>query len=81
MHEVDLDDGIVRLEPWGNGDAAWYAEAVRDPLIQRFTTDPPTLDAAQVLTAMLARADAACLLEPATCRTRRTGTPEPVPAR
>ncbi|GAA3470023.1 GNAT family N-acetyltransferase [Nonomuraea roseola] len=52
MNEVELDDGIVRLEPWGDGDAAWYAEAVRDPLIQRFTSDPPTLDAAQVLTAI-----------------------------
>ncbi|GAA2409353.1 GNAT family N-acetyltransferase [Nonomuraea africana] len=59
MNDVELDDGVVRLEPWGDGDAAWYAESVRDPLIQRFTSDSPTLDAAQVLAAInrLRRAD------------------------
>ncbi|WP_370879776.1 GNAT family N-acetyltransferase [Streptosporangium brasiliense] len=42
----------MRLEPWGDEDAAWYAETVRDPEIQRFTTDSPTLDAAQVQAAI-----------------------------
>lgn len=45
-------DGVVRLRPWCDSDAAWYAECVRDPEIQRFTTDPPTLDAAQVIAAI-----------------------------
>jgi RimJ/RimL family protein N-acetyltransferase len=45
-----LTDGTVALREWADGaDAAWYAESTRDPEIQRFTTDPPTLDAAQVL--------------------------------
>jgi ribosomal-protein-alanine N-acetyltransferase len=47
-----LDDGVVRFREWADDDAAWYAESVRDPLIQRFTTDPPTLDAGQVLAAI-----------------------------
>jgi RimJ/RimL family protein N-acetyltransferase len=48
-----VDDGVVRLREWADGDAGWYAESVRDPLIQRFTTDSPTLDAAQVLAAIV----------------------------
>ena len=52
-HELDsLDDGVVRLRAWEDEDAGWYAASVRDPLIQRFTTDPPTLDAAQVRAAI-----------------------------
>ncbi|MEU9831675.1 GNAT family N-acetyltransferase [Streptosporangium sp. NPDC048047] len=43
---------MVRLRDWADDDAAWYAENARDPEIQRFTTDPPTLDAAQVLIAI-----------------------------
>src|SRR5260370_22782607 len=41
----DLDDGVVRLREWADDDAAWYAECVRDPEIQRFTTESPTLRA------------------------------------
>lgn len=48
----ELDDGVVRLREWHDEDAGWYAASVRDPLIQRFTTDPPTLDAARVRTAI-----------------------------
>ena len=33
-------------------DAAWYAEATRDPEVQRFTADPPTITAAQVARAI-----------------------------
>jgi len=33
---------------WADDDAAWYADEVRDPLIQRFTTESPELDAGQV---------------------------------
>jgi RimJ/RimL family protein N-acetyltransferase len=48
-----LNDGVIRLRPWADDDAAWYAECVRDPQIQRFTSDPPTLDADQVLAAIV----------------------------
>ena len=54
----ELDDGVIRLRCWADGDAAWYADRVRDPAIQRFTTDPPTLDAAQVLAAIIRLRDA-----------------------
>jgi ribosomal-protein-alanine N-acetyltransferase len=50
---VDLNDGVVQLREWADDDAGWYAEAVRDPLIQRFTTDPADLDAQQVLEAIV----------------------------
>ncbi len=53
MGELGLDDGVVRLCEWADEDAGWYADSVRDPLIQRFTTDSPTLDAAQVLAAIV----------------------------
>lgn len=33
-------------------DAAWYAEATRDPEVQRFTADPPTITAEQVARAI-----------------------------
>lgn len=49
----ELDDGVVRLCEWDVDDAGWYAESVRDPLIQQFTTDSPTLDAEAVLAAIL----------------------------
>ncbi|MEV0581708.1 GNAT family N-acetyltransferase [Nonomuraea sp. NPDC050310] len=52
MTDRDLDDGVIRLREWTDEDAAWYAETVRDPLIQRFTTDPPTLTAAEVQAAI-----------------------------
>lgn len=48
-----LDDGVIHLRHWADDDAAWYAECVRDSEIQRFTTDPPTLDADQVLAAIV----------------------------
>jgi RimJ/RimL family protein N-acetyltransferase len=53
VKDLGLDDGVVRLRAWADEDAGWYADTVRDPLIQRFTTDSPTLDAAQVLTAIV----------------------------
>lgn len=48
-----LEDGVIRLRRWSSDDAAWYAESVRDPEIQRFTTDSPTLDAEQVRVAIV----------------------------
>jgi RimJ/RimL family protein N-acetyltransferase len=48
-----LDDGVIRLRHWAEDDAAWYAACARDPEIQRFTVDPPTLDADQLLTAIV----------------------------
>ncbi|MGV9596481.1 GNAT family N-acetyltransferase [Streptosporangium sandarakinum] len=52
MNDQGLNDGVVQLRDWADDDAAWYAESARDPEIQRFTTDPSTLDAAQVLAAI-----------------------------
>jgi RimJ/RimL family protein N-acetyltransferase len=52
MRDQALDDGVVRLREWADDDAAWYAGSVRDPLIQRFTTESPALDAEQVLAAI-----------------------------
>ncbi|NUT45898.1 MAG: hypothetical protein HOV94_01075 [Saccharothrix sp.] len=42
----------MRLREWTVDDAAWYAEATRDPEVQRHTADPPTLTAAQVAAAV-----------------------------
>ncbi|RAS70430.1 RimJ/RimL family protein N-acetyltransferase [Lentzea atacamensis] len=42
----------MRLREWTVDDAAWYAEATRDPEVQRYTTDPPTITAAQVAAAI-----------------------------
>lgn len=53
MDDPGLGDGVVLLREWADDDSAWYAERVRDPLIQRFTTDSPTLDAGQVLAAIV----------------------------
>ena len=53
MQDHGLDDGVVRLREWADEDSAWYAGSVRDPLIQRFTTESPTLDAGQVLAAIV----------------------------
>ena len=53
MQDHGLDDGVVRLRDWADEDSAWYAGSVRDPLIQRFTTVSPTLDAGQVLAAIV----------------------------
>ena len=52
MQDHGLDDGVVRLREWADEDSAWYAGSVRDPLIQRFTTESPALDAALVLAAI-----------------------------
>lgn len=53
MSAQGLDDGVVRLREWADDDAAWYAESVQDPLIQRFTTESPTLKAEEVLAAIV----------------------------
>ena len=53
MQDRWLDDGVVRLREWAHDDAAWYADTVRDPLIQRFTTESPELDAGQVCAAIV----------------------------
>jgi RimJ/RimL family protein N-acetyltransferase len=45
--------GIV-LRDWQSDDAAWYAEAVQDVEIQRYTTEPPDLTATEVATAIAA---------------------------
>lgn len=47
-----LADDVVRLAVWTEDDADWYAQSTRDPLIQRFTTESPTLAAAEVVTAI-----------------------------
>jgi RimJ/RimL family protein N-acetyltransferase len=52
VDDPGLGDGVVLLREWADDDSAWYAEKVRDPLIQRFTTDSPTLDAGQVRAAI-----------------------------
>lgn len=43
-------DGVVLLRPWRDEDAEWYAEAVRDPEIQRYTSEPAALTAEEVRT-------------------------------
>lgn len=43
-----LRDDKVALHDWADDDADWYAEAVRDEQIQRFTTESATLTAAEV---------------------------------
>ena len=54
---MELGDGVVTLRAWSVDDAGWYADSVRDPEVQRFTTDPPTLTAADVAAAITALAD------------------------
>jgi ribosomal-protein-alanine N-acetyltransferase len=55
MPEPELDDGVVRLREWADhDDAAFYAASTRDELIQRFTTDSPTLTADDVWAAIVA---------------------------
>jgi [ribosomal protein S5]-alanine N-acetyltransferase len=48
-----LDDSVVLLRELADDDSPWYAESARDPLVQRFTTESPTLDAAEVLAAIV----------------------------
>jgi len=53
MDEPRLSDGVVRLRRWQPADAGWYAEtAAVDPLIQRFTSESPTVTAEQVRAAI-----------------------------
>jgi [ribosomal protein S5]-alanine N-acetyltransferase len=53
MQDHGLDDGVVRLRDWADEGSAWYADSVRDPLIYRFTTESPALDAGQVFAAIV----------------------------
>jgi RimJ/RimL family protein N-acetyltransferase len=48
----ELSDGLVLLRPWTVGDAQWYAQESKDEAIQRFTSDTPTLTAADVAAAI-----------------------------
>ncbi|MCI0688524.1 MAG: GNAT family N-acetyltransferase [Sporichthyaceae bacterium] len=63
MDGSGLADGVIQLRGWRPSDADWYAQiAAADPLIQRFTSESPTVTAAQVRTAiteLAGRADAA----------------------
>jgi [ribosomal protein S5]-alanine N-acetyltransferase len=47
-----LSDELVVLRDWYEDDADWYAAAVRDPEIQRFTTEREDLTAEQVQAAI-----------------------------
>lgn len=47
----------MRLREWTTADAAWYAGTTRDPEVQRYTTDPPTITAEQVARAIESRRD------------------------
>jgi [ribosomal protein S5]-alanine N-acetyltransferase len=49
---LPLSDGLVVLRDWSADDAGWYAAAVRDPQIQRFTSEPAALSARRVRTAI-----------------------------
>jgi ribosomal-protein-alanine N-acetyltransferase len=55
--DLALTDGAVVLRRWRLTDAEWYANAARDPEVQRFTTESRTLTAADVQAAILALAD------------------------
>lgn len=63
MATEQIGNGVVTLRPWTVDDADWYAEtAAHDPLIQRFTSEPPTLTADVVrlaIVALLAGSDGA----------------------
>ncbi len=52
MNDPRLGDEVVRLREWADDDAAWYADSVRDPLIQQFTTDSPALTTEDVRAAI-----------------------------
>jgi RimJ/RimL family protein N-acetyltransferase len=51
--EAVCTDGVVALRVWEPEDAQWYAGSVQDHDIQRFTTEPPTLTAEEVRTAII----------------------------
>ena len=55
--ELALTDGAVVLRAWRLADADWYANAACDPEIQRFTSESPTLTAAEVRAAIGALAE------------------------
>jgi RimJ/RimL family protein N-acetyltransferase len=62
VHDPALSDGVVRLREWDLSDAEWYATtAAHDELIQRFTSESPTVTSDDVRTAILdlRRSDAA----------------------
>ncbi len=70
------EDGVISLRPWRCSDATWYAEASRDAAIQRFTTEPADLTAADVVAALRvsnARADRAAFLVCSADGVRRLG--------
>lgn len=46
LPDTPLSDGVVSLRPWSSDDAEWYVQRSRDPEIQRWTNEPPDLDAA-----------------------------------
>lgn len=53
----ELRDDVVTLRPWEREDASWYVACIRDSEVQRFTTDPPTLTAEDVVAAIDALVD------------------------
>jgi RimJ/RimL family protein N-acetyltransferase len=57
MGEPALADDVIRLRPWQLTDAEWYADAAMDPLIQRFTSEPPALTADDVRRAIAGLAE------------------------
>jgi RimJ/RimL family protein N-acetyltransferase len=59
MPAPGLTDGVVLLRQWRAAGADWYADTVRDPIIQRYTSEPPTLTADQVGAAIADLADQA----------------------
>lgn len=57
MTELVRSDGVIGLRAWSVEDAQWYAVATRDPMIQRYTSEPPTVTADQVRAAISALLD------------------------
>lgn len=55
--DLTLTDGAVVLRTYRLTDADWYADATRDPEIQRFTSESPTLTAGEVRAAIGALTD------------------------
>src|SRR5829696_10364979 len=52
MPDPALTDGVVLLRQWQADDADWYADSIRDPVIQRYTSEPPALTTDQVRAAI-----------------------------
>ena len=52
MSFAHLRDSAIVLRRWSPSDAEWYACCARDAEIQRFTSDPSTLTAADVVAAI-----------------------------